>query len=359
MDHMRILRRALNITLNYRVLWIFGILVALSVPRGGGNNGGGGSQGGSTSIVPPGLPHFYISQANAGILIGIGIALLCFVFLLAIAFAILRYVSETAMIRMVDDHEATGEKLSFSRGFRLGWSRGALRIFLINLIFGVGLLVVFVLLLVITLAPLLLWLTRNNTFGLIGTVATIGFLILFVLVAIIVAVVYSVLKQFMWRAAVLEDLGVFAAIERGARLMWQRIGDVAIMALILFGLGLLLAIVMIPVVILLVMVGLLIGGIPALMAGGIASLFTQNGLQWAIGFLIGLPIFFLVLFIPLLFIGGLTQVYTSTTWTLTYREALALEVGAPESTGPLPSEEGVVEEPLPETPPEDEETSPL
>ncbi len=359
MDHMRILRRALNITLNYRVLWIFGILLALSTPRGGGNNGGEGGNGGGAAIVPPGFPNFHISQADAGVFIGLVIALVCFAFLLAIAFAILRYVSETALIRMVDDHEATGEKLSFSRGFRLGWSRGALRIFLINLIFGIGLLIVFVLLLVITLAPLLLWLTRNNVFGIIGTVATVGFLILFILVAIFVAVVYSVLKQFMWRAAVLEDLGVFAAIERGARLMWQRIGDVAIMALILFGLGLLLAIVIIPVVILLLMVGLFIGGLPALMAGGITSLFAQGALPWIVGLIIGLPIFFLVLVIPLLFIGGLAQVYTSTTWTLTYREALALEVGATGSTGPLPTDEGVGEEPLPEAPPEDEETPPL
>ncbi len=42
MDHIRILRRAFQITRAYRALWLFGILVALTAARGGSSNGGGG-----------------------------------------------------------------------------------------------------------------------------------------------------------------------------------------------------------------------------------------------------------------------------------------------------------------------------
>ncbi len=42
----KILKRAWHILWNYRVLWIFGILLAITgAGRGGGGNGGGGSSG--------------------------------------------------------------------------------------------------------------------------------------------------------------------------------------------------------------------------------------------------------------------------------------------------------------------------
>ena len=40
MNHINILKRALNITINYRALWIFGILLALTSGSGSGNGGG-------------------------------------------------------------------------------------------------------------------------------------------------------------------------------------------------------------------------------------------------------------------------------------------------------------------------------
>ena len=41
-------------------------------------------------------------------------------------------VPPTALIRMVDRHEATGEKVSVRQGFRLGWSRAALPLWLLK-----------------------------------------------------------------------------------------------------------------------------------------------------------------------------------------------------------------------------------
>ena len=43
MNHIKILKRALNITVNYRALWIFGMLLALTSGSGSGNGGNSSS----------------------------------------------------------------------------------------------------------------------------------------------------------------------------------------------------------------------------------------------------------------------------------------------------------------------------
>ena len=56
---------------------------------------------------------------------------------------------------------------------------------------------------------------------------------------------------------------------------------------------------------------------------------------WILAIAVGLPIFILVVAVPGLFLGGLKEVFKSSTWTLTYRELRALEGVEPE-LGPLP-----------------------
>ncbi len=42
------------------------------------------------------------------------------------------------------------------------------------------------------------------------------------------------------------------------------------------------------------------------------------------GFSVGVPLFLLLIILPLLLLGGLKEVFVSSTWTLTYRELRAL-----------------------------------
>jgi ABC-type spermidine/putrescine transport system permease subunit I len=97
------------------------------------------------------------------------------------------------------------------------------------------------------------------------------------------------------------------------------------MWLIMVGLGLGWMIVMIPVTILLVVVGAMLGGFPALLVGGLASLFFEGAVPWILAAAVGIPIFILVVAVPGLFLGGLAEVFKSSVWTLTYRELRALE----------------------------------
>ncbi len=347
MDHLKILKRAFEITWNYRVLWVFGILLALTTGGGGGSGGGGGNGGGNGDYpFPPGTFHLPdISQQVISTMIAAAVGLVCVIFLLVIIGTIVRYVSETALYRMVNEHEDTGEKLSVRQGFRLGWSRQALYIFLIDLIVGLGSFVIFILLMLIAAAPLLLWLTDSSALGALGTVITVGLALLLIFAFVIFAIALSLLMQFVRRACVLENLGITDAFRRGYTLVRQRVGDILVMGILMFGLGLAWIILMIPVFITLTLAGVVVAGLPALLVGAIASLFTEGFVPWIIATVVGLPLFILVLAVPGTFLGGLVEVFKSSTWTLTYRELLALESLQPASEPDQP--EPVAELPEP------------
>jgi len=331
MDHVKILKRAWEITWRYRALWVFGVILALTTGNagGGGGNGGGGPGyrfGGEDFLGPGGeLPIPEIPAQVVSILIAVGVVLACVIVLLSIAALVARYVAETALIRMVDDHEETAEKRSVRQGFRIGWSRTALRLFLIDLLIVLPLALVSILLFLLAFAPLLLWTTENTVAGVVGTVATIGLFFLILFLVIIVAAVVSLLMHFFRRACALEELGVIESLRQGYEIVRRHLKDVVIMWLIMIGVGLALIIVMIPVMLLLVIAGVMMGGLPALLVGGLASLAFKGAVPWILGGAVGVPIFILVVTLPALFLGGLVEVFKSSVWTLTYRELRALE----------------------------------
>jgi hypothetical protein len=331
MDHLKILKRALSISWSYRVLWLFGFLLALTLPRARPSSNVNYEFNRSDFNGWQGFPHVFpgISPQVVYTLLGIGVALLCMFILLAIAGTVVRYISETALIRMVDQYEASSEQVNVGGGFRLGWSQRAFRLFLIDLLVGIVGVVVFLLLLAIAATPLLVWLTNSPPLHTLGSVVAIGLIFLVILAFILVAIVVSVVIHFMRRAAVLEDRGVFESIRRGLTLVRQRLGDIVIMALILFALRLGWIVLSIPIIILLVLAGVILGGVPALLAWLATNLFAQGALPWIAAALIGLPIFLVVLIIPGNFIGGLFETYTSSAWTLTYREVVALSGDQP------------------------------
>jgi hypothetical protein len=338
MDHIKILKRAFSITWNYRVLWVFGFLLALTLPRnGGGSNSGiqfSGNEFNGGQMFPNISPQ--ISAQILNIILTIGISLLCAIFLIAIVATIVRYISETALIRMVDQNEASGEQVSVRAGFRLGWSRPAWRLFLIDLLIGIVGIIAFLLFLVVAAAPFLVWLTSSELLRVLGTVAGIGMVFLVILLFILIAIVLSVVMHFIRRAAVLEDRGVFEAMQRGLELVRQRLGDIVIMALIMFALGLAWVVVSIPIFILLILAALVLGVLPALLAGMVTSLFAQGALPWIVAVVVGLPIFLVVVIVPGGFLSGLYETFKSSTWTLTFREVVALGGARPETQTDLP-----------------------
>ena len=348
LNHMNILKRAWRIVWSYRVLWAFGIILALTTGGGGssGSNGAGYSGRGGSDFrfeSPAGiqrqlgemgesLGEFFEQTFSEGIVpagiiagvIALGVGLACLTLLLIVASTIARYVAENALIKLVDDYEETGERRSVKAGFRMGWSRAAFRQWLINLVITVPIVVVVILAIALSLAPLLAWTMKNTIVGIFGTVAAIGLFFLVILATIVISAIAGLVKKLAFRATSMEKLGVFAGIGRGLQLLRENLKDVGLMWLIMFGIGLAFTVLMIPVVLLTLIIAGVACGLLFLGAGGVAGLFFSGIAHWIIGSIIGLSVFVLLVIIPLTFIGGLYEVYKSSVWTLSYRELAAL-----------------------------------
>lgn len=363
MDHTKILKRAWHILWSYRVLWIFGIILALTAAGGGGGSSGTSYSVGSGYFqdrqfrditsnefrreLEDGLDDFGRELTNAiedfedffgegtrsstvDTIIAIGIGLLIFFLLLFIVGRVARYVAETALIRMVDQYEETGERLTFREGFRLGWSRTAWRFFLINLVVNLPVVIVFGFLFILAFAPLFLRGTGVTSVGVVGTVGAIGLFFIWVLAVIAVSAVLNLLKHFFRRACAIEDLGVIESIRRGFGVARGNLKDVVLMWLIMLGISLGWLIVMIPVVLLAGLLALLVGGVAFFIFAGLGSLLATGLTPWVIAGALAFPIFLLVFLAPVGFVGGLRETFVSSTWTLTYREATTLERLDPE-----------------------------
>jgi hypothetical protein len=349
MDHFKVLKRALELTWRYRVLWVFGIILALTSGGGGGSSGPQGSFDGdslsgdlSLGDIPMDemLPIPVVPEAVLGTLVAVGIGLACFFLLLIVVSVVARYVAELALIRLVNDHEESGEQRTMRQGFRMGWSRSALRLFLVNLLIVLPIILAFIVLALIVAAPVLL--LGDTPAKVIGIVGTIGLAFLFILLLIVVIVTLTLLMRFFWRACALEGLGVVESIRRGYSVVRRNPKDVAVMWLLMAGVSIGITVAMIIIVLFLLALGLVVGGLPALLVGGLASQAFGGAVPWILGAAVGVPIFLVVMVLPLLFVGGLIEVFKSSVWTLTYRELLAmekveLEVGQP--AGPEPPDQ--------------------
>ena len=291
------------------------------VSTGGGGGGGGNGTGG---FNPGDIPELIPPEMLTLIIVGV-VVLVLIAILFGTLVTIGRYISESALIQMVNMHEETGEKYTIKQGFKLGWSRSAWRLFLIGLVIGLPLAVFFIFGFVLALSPLLLWITEINTLGILGTVSAIGLFFLMVVLAIVVGTIVNTLLYFFWRVCVLEQRGVFESIREGFALAKQNFKDVGLMwlymAIINFVAGILLMMVFFLIIILAAIAALL----PALLVGGLASLFMSGPWPWVIAAAVGMPIFILIISIPSLFIGGVLETFKSTVWTLTYRELRAGE----------------------------------
>jgi hypothetical protein len=360
-DFGKILKRAWHILWNYKVLWIFGILLAMTAGGGGGGNGGGSSNSGyqgsngyqgvnpstnptvqelnqwfQQNIEPMAAhPEKYIST-----FIWIGVALLLFILIVSVLFTIVRYVSETAVIRMVDGYEQTGTKVSFKEGWKMGWSRAAFRIWLIDLITSLPFVLFIGFLIGLGFAIFASVNSANHAAAVTGVVAAIGCTVLFVIALILFGILLGLLRQFFIRKAALEDTGIGESFRQGWQMFKLNWKSAVLMYLIMFGIGIgfsiasiLALIILIPAFIVMVIPGAIVAAIPGLIAYGIASLFASAPWTWIIAVIVAIPFFFTVVFAPLTLISGWYMIFDANVWTLSYREMKALESVAP-AAGP-------------------------
>ena len=341
MDHFNILKRAWQILLGCKPLWFFGFLLSLTTSSSGWTLmfSGWDEQYGSSSFsfaLPDGtivtIPGENQLHWEGGIpdevvqwLITAGLTLLCVVIVLVVIGLVVRYISETALIRMVNGYEQTGETCKVGQGFKLGFSRYAIFFFLIDLVIIGSAVLIFILLFALSIAPFFLWMTEIPALGVIGTVAGIGLLFLFIFLAIITGAALNLLRDFIKRACALENLGVFASIGRGFSLVKQHLRDVGLMWLLMLGIRLGWPIVILPVGLLLIGIAVLVAGGAGLLISWLAGLVLAGNLPIILAGVFATAVFLLLVGIPLTFLTGLRDTYVSSTWTLTYRDVIALE----------------------------------
>jgi len=360
-DPIKILQRAWHILWNYRALWIFGLIIALAAGGSSGNSGSNNSaqyqeQGHSYQapsygsvqeffqdvgrqwdrLLQQGIPEANLSGEAVTALIRVVIAFIVFMIIVGILMAIARYVSETAVIRMVDEYENSGNKMTVREGFRLGWSRTAWRLFLINLIVSLPVISLLLVMLIAGVTIFFAVTSGNVTFAAASVVTMVVLAFLAIFAVIILSLILGLLRPFFWRAAALEDLGVIDSLRGGFAMVRENWKNAGLMWLVMIGLGIawaivsiIAAIITIPLVIVTAGIAVLVVAIPGLLLVGIFSLFLSGYLPWIAAALFVLPLFFVIAFSPWVLLGSWQKVYSSTVWTLTYREIKALPALAP------------------------------
>ena len=362
-DPIKILQRAWHILWNYRALWVLGLVLALAAGsslNGSGNNGmqfqddNQSYEGPSFGSVQEAIDYFGrelnklftegIPEANitgdalSAFLWTVGVFVL-FVLLISIAVTVAYYVSASAVIHMVDEYENTGTRRTFREGFRIGWSRAAWRLFLINLVVSLPAILFFVALLIGAASFFLSAINGNANLSPASLVVIFSLILLGGFIVLIWSILFGLLRPFFWRVAVLENAGVRESLRRGFAMVRENWKSAGLMWLVMIGLGIawvvisiIAFIVTLPILVITVLIAALVSAIPALLLFGIFSLFLTGPLPWIAAGLFVLPLFFTIAFSPWLLIGSWKEVYTSTVWTLTYREVNALQALVPAAT---------------------------
>ena len=365
-DPIKIIKRAWYILWSYRTLWVFGLILALaagSASSRGSNNGYQYEQGsGEHPQVTPqnmqqawrdfqrefsrlfdrGIPEIHASGQDLNRFLWIFGTFILVMVVLGVVMAIARYVSEVAVIRMVDEYEATGTKMSIREGFRIGWSRTAWHLFLINLIVNLPAITLVLVLLVTGVGVFFAVANGSADFATFSVVSTVVLAFLSIFVVVILTVLLHLLRNFFWRISVLEGAGIRESLQRGMALVLENWKSVGLMWLVMIGLGIvwavasvILFIITIPVVIVTAIIAVLVVVLPYLLFVGIFSTFVGGLLPWIAAGLFVAPLFFPLAFSPWLLLGSWQAVFNSSIWTLTYREIKALPaLAAPAPVSP-------------------------
>jgi len=363
MDPIKILKRAWHILWSYRTLWVFGLILALAGAGSSGNGGGNnGYQYDSSNqnynpnwqgemprsfeeawhemgrLFREGAEQVGLSSQEWNALLWIAVSALVFFVLLGIVTAVFRYMAETSVLKMVDEYENSGQKMTFRQGFRLGWSRTSWRLFLINLIVHLPVLVMIAILIVAGISIYRMVTVVNPAASAVGVISVIGMVFLTLFATILFEIFLGLLRQFFWRACAFEDLGVYDSLARGWAMFRENWKSIGVMWLVMIGLGIawilvsiILVIVSLPVIAITAILGAAVAAIPGLILAGVFSLFLDGYLVWIAAILFIMPLFFVIAFSPWLLLGSWQTVFTSSVWTLVYRELKAI----PDAT-PLP-----------------------
>jgi hypothetical protein len=311
MDYGEVLERAWHIIWKNKILWIFGILAGCS---GNASYNGGNRSGTSMNynLNPNGQFNQYFAPLQRffeNVPVWVWVVLAVAIFVLAVILYVLHVVGEIGLINGAVKADDGATSLSFgnllNESMPYFW-----RIFFLNILVGLAVMVVVLILMV--------------PFLLIG-IATlgIGLLCLIPLICLLIPAswfVQIVLEQ-ATNAVVIENLGIFPGLKRGWTVATQNLGQMIVMGLILLVGGFILGF-LISLPVFLIFIPPMIG-------------YMTGGHNLVIGSLLVSAVIFIV-YLPFLLVGtGILRSYVATSWTLTFRRL----------TGARPSQPVVIDAP--------------
>jgi hypothetical protein len=357
-DIGKILSRAWQTLWKYRVLWIFGLLLALS---GAGGGSGGSSGGGNSSYqndynnqfgqfenfngfqydqnTPAWakemgtwaeahvVPLFATPEKALQTGIWIIVILLGFSIVMGLLMALIRYPSETAVIRMVDDHEQTGNKVKFKEGWKLGWNRRAFRMWLVDLLISIPA-IIYVAMLVGVGLLFAFNADKMNAGVSAGLTVGIGLFLLFTLAFVVFMIALGMLRELVVRFVAIEDMTVTDAFANGWIMFKRNFKNLFLTWLVLVGIGIGIGFALViafflltPAYALMTIPGAIVAAIPGAIGYGITSIFAASTwAPWVIGALVAIPFFFTIVFLPLAFVEGWAVIFNLNVYTLMFRQ---------------------------------------
>jgi hypothetical protein len=316
MDYGKVLGRAWEITWRWKILWILGFLASLG--SGGGGGGGTNAYTGSgedfniDQWTGGGWPVGEFLPAVSGI-IGIIIVVVCVLFIIAIALWVVSVIARGGLIAGVQQVEDEG-----STTFRTAWVAGRKKFWTL---FGLGILAAIPMIILIFALIILFGLgiaVAVGTLDISETAGIAGIVMISLLCGgflccgmIILGIVLEQIRVYGERAAILEDLGWIEAFKRGWQVLKENLGPTIIFWFIFLVIGI-------------VIFGISFAIIAALAAPFLLLLLpsVDPGI-WLI-----VPACFagLVMVIVFALIKSVVTTFTSTTWTLAYREMTGKEL---------------------------------
>jgi hypothetical protein len=302
MDYGRIFSRAWAITWRWKVLWVLGFLVSLG-RAGTSSNGNVTYTMDSSQPAPAWLMG--MDGIDWGAMGAIVLGLLCLGLVIAVIVWIVSIIARGGLVAGVNQVEEDG-----STTLGRAWAVGQRRFWTI---FGIGVLAALPLIIIGVFAALMVGTTVFfgvtagedfwSAFGPLWAGVALC-LIPLVCIAVLVSIVFSIIRVYAERAAIIEDLGWIAAFKRGWQLLKAHIGPTIVVGVVTF-------------IVWIVFVAVVAIGL-ALIAVPFAVLFGNSDPgPWIMLVLCGGGLFALI---AGALVGSVLEVFTSASWTLLYRD---------------------------------------
>jgi len=293
MDYFGIIKKSYYLSLKHKFLWIFGILAGgyggFKSFGSGMNFSGTGSEWSNSFNKAFGASNTSVSWEN---FLGAIVIIMAVLGVLAFVVFVFSIISQGALIGSAN-RLSKNEKTDFWVGFGIGW-HNFWRVLGVGLIF---LLMILISSIVLIVPVVVLVIAKAYAFAII-----LGILLFFI--CLVFWILIGIISPYALRVVVLDKLGIFTSIREALHLFRKNWGEVIVMYLLLFAIG-------IGFGIALMLAIMIVGGV--LLAIGLGFYLASSVSAIVYGLIIGLAFL-----ITLVIVSGAYNIFTSNVLTLTY-----------------------------------------